>query len=213
MLKNSYILVKMEENNTIQDTLPAQSSEPKTSFLAEAWEILKIVLVAALIAIPIRYFIAQPFIVKGASMEPNFEDKQYLIIDETSYYFRSPERGEVVVFRYPLNTSEFFIKRVIGLPGERLEIKNGKGTIYNESHTNGFMLSESYLSPDLLTNGDTVIRLSEQQYFVLGDNRDRSSDSRIWGPVDRRFITGRVMLRAWPVSQIGLIREPVYQVK
>lgn len=200
----------MEENNTKQDIISGQSNEPKSSFLTEAWEILKIVLVAAMIAIPIRYFIAQPFIVKGASMEPNFEDTQYLIIDETSYYFRSPGRGEVVVFRYPLNPNEFFIKRVIGLPGERVEIKNGKVTIYNAPHTNGFVLQEPYLPHDLLTNGDKEIRLSEQQYFVLGDNRDRSSDSRVWGPVDRRFITGRVLFRAWPVSQIGLIREPSY---
>ncbi|MBU6414672.1 signal peptidase I [Patescibacteria group bacterium] len=191
-----------------QDTIPAQDHDSKSGFLVEAWEILKIVLVAAMIAIPIRYFIAQPFIVKGASMEPNFEDTQYLIIDETSYYFRSPERGEVVVFRYPLNPSEFFIKRVIGLPGERVEIKNGKVMIYNASHPDGFVLQEPYLPQGLLTSGDKIIRLSEQQYFVLGDNRERSSDSRVWGPVDRRFITGRVLLRAWPISEIGLIREP-----
>ena len=123
------------------------------SFLAFIWEIAKIVIIALLIVVPIRYFIFQPFFVKGQSMEPNFGSGDYLIIDEITYRFRPPQRGEVVVFRYPDDPSQRYIKRIIGLPGETIEIEEGKVIIYNEE--GGRMLEESdYLSSSVFTSGN-----------------------------------------------------------
>ncbi len=166
---------------------------------------MRLGLIAAAIALPIRYFVAQPFIVRGASMEPNFQEREYLIIDEISYFFRRPARGEVVVFRYPLNPREYFIKRVIGLPGETLEIKEGRVFIINQDHPEGFRLEEPYLPSELETRSSVRFTLEAGEYVVLGDNRPFSSDSRSWGALDRGFITGRVLFRAFPFSRFGLV--------
>lgn len=175
---------------------------------AEVFEFFKVLIVAVAVALPIRYFIAQPFIVNGASMVPTYENGEYLIIDEVSYYFlREPKRGEVVVFRYPLNPKQFFIKRIAGLPNEHIAIRNGEVAIKNEEYPNGFILPEPYLPEELRTNGDIEIKLSDKEYFVLGDNREFSSDSRRWGALDRRFITGRAFLRAWPLSRVGILQN------
>lgn len=182
--------------------------EERGGWKSEVWEFFKVLIVAVAVALPIRYFIAQPFIVNGASMVPTYENGEYLIIDEASYYFfREPERGEVVVFRYPLQPKQFFIKRVIGLPHERVEIKNGEVRIVNDENPNGFVLPEPYLPEGLQTSGDIEIKLSDKEYFVMGDNREFSSDSRRWGTLDARFITGRAFIRAWPLSRIGFISE------
>lgn len=172
------------------------------------WELVKMIGVSLIIAFSVRYFIAQPFIVRGASMEPSFEDREYLVIDELSFYFRIPGRGEVLVFRYPRDPRQFFIKRVIGLPGERIEIKNGRIKIYDDNNPQGFVLEESYLSPSgRPTRPDVSVTLGQDEYFVLGDNRDFSSDSRVWGPLNRNFVIGRAIFRAWPPDKFGLIRE------
>jgi len=171
-------------------------------------EVLKIVIVAAVIVIPIRYFLFQPFFVRGQSMDPNFENGDYLIIDEITYRFRGPERGEVIVFKYPEDPSNRFIKRVIGLPGETVEIKDGNITIYNESGT--YLLDEKYLSSDLITSGDIEITLEKNQYFVMGDNRPYSFDSRRFGPLSEEYIIGRVVLRAWPINSITTFQVPAY---
>jgi len=173
-------------------------------FFLFVWEILKVSLVSAAIIIPIRYFLIQPFFVKGASMEPNFHDQEYLIIDELSYRLDNPIRGQVIVFRYPRNPQEYFIKRIIGLPGEEVQIKDGKVTIFNQSSPDGFPLNESYLPSDLSTYNTSedrvVVGLNE--YFVLGDNRNASKDSRSFGPVDRSFVIGKVLFRGWPFNKI-----------
>src|SRR3990167_7139403 len=108
------------------------------SFFAFSWDIIKVAIIALVLAGLVRYFLVQPFFVEGASMEPNFETGEYLLIDELSYYFREIKRGEVVVFHYPLDTSRYYIKRIIGLPGETIEIKGGKVTIYNDGNQEGF---------------------------------------------------------------------------
>ncbi|KKS23481.1 signal peptidase I [Candidatus Giovannonibacteria bacterium RIFCSPLOWO2_01_FULL_43_160] len=164
------------------------------------WEFIKVVVISVAIVLPIRTYIAQPFIVSGASMEPNFHNGEYLIIDELTYELRLPERGEVVVFRYPLNPSEFFIKRVIGLPGEKVEIKNGKITI------NGLELAEPYLLANLETAPNVKMELTENQYFVLGDNRPHSSDSRFWGALPKEKLMGRALVRLWPIAKAGIIK-------
>lgn len=174
-------------------------------YLSPLWEILKIILLALLIVMPIRYFLFQPFIVKGQSMEPGFSSGDYLIIDEITYRFREPLRGEVIVFKYPLNLSHRYIKRIIGLPGERVEIKNGKVYI------NGNLLNESaYLPLGTETPGKIEVVLGENEYFVLGDNRIASADSRSWGPLPRQNIIGRAIIRAWPLDALAKFTTPLY---
>ncbi len=172
-------------------------------------EVVQIMCISAAIIIPIRYFLIQPFYVKGASMEPNFYDHEYLIINELSYRLREPERGEIVVFRYPRDPSQFFIKRVVGLPGETVEISNQHVVIYNTEHPNGIVLDESYLG-EVSTNGKTRTTLGEADYYLLGDNRDESLDSRMFGPVQRSSIVGRVWLRGLPLSRVTLFEAPEF---
>jgi signal peptidase I len=176
------------------------------NWLAEIKELVKVLLVSLAIVLPVRYFIVQPFIVRGASMEPSFYDRDYLVVDELSYAFREPARGEVVVFRYPQDPRQFFIKRIIGLPGEQVEIKSGQVKIINSLQPQGFILEEPYLNNLWLAVGpDAVSVLGPQEYFVLGDNRAASSDSRFWGALTRKFLIGRAVFRAWPFSQFGII--------
>ncbi|MFH0805389.1 MAG: signal peptidase I [Patescibacteria group bacterium] len=163
------------------------------------WEIAKIVVISLAIIIPIRYYLIQPFFVRGASMEPNFENGQYLVINEIGYRFDDPERGDVVVFKYPLDPSQYYIKRVVGLPGEKIEIKDDLIFIYNSNSPEGMKLDESsYLPEGRITRGGINVQLNDEEYFVLGDNRSASSDSRKWGPLPKNNIIGRVWLRAWP---------------
>lgn len=183
-----------------------KKDEAKKGIGHDIFEIIKVFLISLAIVLPIRYFIVQPFIVRGASMEPNFENKEYLIIDEFSYYIRGPERGEAIVFRYPKDPRQFFIKRIIGLPGEEVKIEDGEIYIYNEESPKGFLLEEDYLNPpDRPTRPNISLKLGRDEYFVLGDNRDFSSDSRVWGSLQKEFIVGRVLFRAWPLQRFGVI--------
>lgn len=179
---------------------------PFKYWLNFTWEILKIVIISLAIIIPIRYFLIQPFFVNGASMDPNFLDSDYLIIDEISYRFNEPQRGDVIIFRYPLDPSQFFIKRVIGLPEEIVRIEDGKIFIYSQDTPDErVILDESEYLEDSYTPGNLEITLEENKYFVLGDNRKASSDSRKWGALDGRYIIGRAWIRAWPVDRVGIL--------
>jgi signal peptidase I len=174
-------------------------------FFIFLWEIIQTVLLAFLIVLPIRYFVFQPFLVQGQSMEPNFHQGDYLLVDELSFRFREPRRGEVIVFRYPPRPQLRYIKRIIGLPGDEVVIKNGLVLI------NGKILDESeYLPQGTQTQGYLEIKLGENEYFVLGDNRNASSDSRFWGPLKKENIIGRVFFRAWPFSALAKIEIPAY---
>jgi signal peptidase I len=177
-------------------------------YILFAWEILKIIIIASVIVLPIRYFLFQPFIVKGESMAPNFYSGDYLIIDEISYRFKPIERGDVIVFKYPKETSQRFIKRIIGLPTETIEIKDGKVTIYKDGKSQ--TLDEKYLPSDLKTYGDIKTVLGANEYFVLGDNREFSYDSRKWGNVPKEDIIGKVFLRLFPVASLSKIVTPSY---
>jgi len=173
------------------------------------WGILQIVLIAALIVVPIRYFIFQPFMVQGQSMEPNFRDGDYLIIDEISYRFSEPHRGDIIVFRYPPQPSQRFIKRIVGLPGEIITIKDGKVFIGQGADVQ--VLDETdYLSHSIDTTGNLQIVLDKDQYFVLGDNRSGSYDSRRFGALGSDYIIGRVLLRLWPITALAKIEAPAY---
>lgn len=173
-------------------------------------ELLKIAVVAGVTIALVRYYLFKPFYVKGASMEPNFYDHEYLIIDELSYRLRAPARGEVVVFKYPAQSREYFLKRIIGLPGERVRVADGRLTIYNAAHPEGVVIAEAYLPPDLPTQGEQIITIGPDQYFVLGDNRGNSFDSRRIGPVDRSAIVGRAWVRGWPFNRIQTFAVPAF---
>ena len=181
------------------------------SFFSFIFDLAKVVLIAAVIIAPIRYFLVQPFFVKGASMEPSFEDGQYLVIDEISYRLGEPQRGDVVVFRYPLDPSQFYIKRIIGLPGETVEITKGKVIIYNKQNPNGQVLDESdYLPKNVFTPYEGKQKLRSDEYYVLGDNRSASFDSRKLGPLKKEFLIGKVWVRAWPFAEFKVLSEPTY---
>ncbi len=157
-------------------------------------------LIAFAIITPVRFFVAQPFIVSGGSMEPLLKPRDYLVIDRWSYREREPERGEVVVFRYPLDPDEIFVKRVAGLPGETIAIE--KGTIRITTREGEvFVLDEPYKTPDRNPEKEQEIELHDDEYFVLGDNRTASADSRAWGPLQKRFIIGRAAARLFPLQR------------
>ncbi|MBX4199857.1 signal peptidase I [Candidatus Parcubacteria bacterium] len=169
-------------------------------------ELLKLTLIALFIVVPFRLYIAQPFIVEGASMEPTFETGQYLIVDELTYHFDAPARGSVLIFKYPKDPSKYFIKRVIGLPNEKVVIKNGEVTIINSASPNGFTLNEPYIEFTKKDSG--TFTLGPSEYFVMGDNRLGSADSRLWGPVPQANIIGRPVLRFWPFTLLpGNVNE------
>ncbi len=166
-------------------------------------EIVRFSLVALLIVLPIRMFIAQPFIVSGASMEETFSTGEYLIVDQLSYRFEEPRRGDVIIFRYPKDPSKFFIKRIIGIPGDSIDISGNVVTLANGELESGIVLDEPYvrtMSP--------ITRLTEtlgaDEYFVMGDNRDASSDSRMWGVLQRDKIVGRAFLRLFPFMEVSV---------
>ena len=161
-------------------------------------DLLVLALLIVIVVIPIRVFIVSPFVVDGDSMHPTFANLDYLIVDEIIYTFQKPRRGDVIVFRYPKNPSIFYIKRVIGLPGETVSIN--RGTIALTTNTGASItLSEPYVVNEDATYTKNVT-LSTGQYFVLGDNRPNSSDSRVWGPLPAKDIIGRVDARLLPVS-------------
>ncbi|MFA7314527.1 MAG: signal peptidase I [Candidatus Magasanikbacteria bacterium] len=171
-------------------------------------ELIKIAFLAGITIFVIRAFIFKPFYVKGKSMEPTFYEQDYLIIDEISYRFHEPKRGEMVVLHSPIST-DFYLKRIIGLPGERVKIENGKVVVYNDDNPKGMILNETYLN-EVSTAGSVSFTLGDDKYFVLGDNRNASFDSRSFGAISRDSIVGKVWLRSWPVSRISSFDLPQY---
>lgn len=157
-------------------------------------------IVSALV-VPFRIFVAQPFLVSGVSMVPTFNPREYLVIDRWTYRTEEPTRGEVVVFKYPLDPSTFFIKRVIGLPGETVRIEGGEVVV--ERGEEREILSEPYRNG--VMTGEYSITLGSDEYFMLGDSREASSDSRVWGPVKARYIVGRPIARLFPFSRIEIL--------
>lgn len=186
-------------------TLTPQSSV-KLFFL----ELIKLALFAVVTIFLVRYFLFKPFYVRGASMEPNFSDREYLIINELTYRFEKPQRGDIVVFQSPLKKQDYFLKRIVGLPDEKIKIQDGKILIYNEENPAGFILEENYLPAGLLTQPDLSLILGEDKYFVMGDNRVSSLDSRHLGPVEGSVIVGKVLLRGWPLDRAQIFTAQRY---
>lgn len=206
MQKNCSIL-KMD--NPIESGGLTLDKKPKWQAISEFfWEMVRVAIISLVIILPVRYFLIQPFYVKGASMEPNFYDHEYLIIDEISYRFNEPKRGDIVVFKYPKDPKQYFIKRVIGLPGEKVRIEN------SAIFVNGTRLNEAYLPDTIETvlplRGYGDVTLAGDEYFLLGDNRSQSLDSRIFGPVKREFIIGRTWIRGWPFNRVTIFNNPKY---
>lgn len=197
----------MENEDIKQPEEKAKITKKIAKLLPFAWEIVKIAVIAFVIVAPIRYFLFQPFIVSGASMSPNLETGDYLIIDEISYRFSDPQRGDVVVFNTSFISNyagQRFIKRVIGLPGETVKIANGKVEIIKDGKT--AVLNEKYLPADLKTFGDVNVSLKADQYFVMGDNRTYSYDSRMWGVLPESQIIGKAFLRLLPITELTIIK-------
>ena len=165
-------------------------------------EIAIFLVLAIIIVLPIRLFVAQPFVVEGESMHPTFESGDYLIVDELSYHFHEPHRGDVIVFRYPGDPSVFYVKRIVGLPGETVSITKGHVTI---TKTNGttLTLSEPYVVDEDATYSQST-NIGAGQLFVMGDNRPKSSDSRVWGLLPEKNIMGRAFIRLLPAGEFGL---------
>jgi signal peptidase I len=190
-----------KQSSPSADTAPAPEAGKQDGFFTE---IVRFGLIALLVVLPIRMFIAQPFIVSGASMQDTFESGEYLIVDQVTYRFNEPERGDVVIFKYPKDPSKFFIKRIIGLPGDTVRISGDSVSIANDAHPNGVALEEPYI--DSMREGSlSATTLKEGEYFVMGDNRDASSDSRVWGILPRENIVGRAYVRLFPLSKVDVL--------
>lgn len=186
--------------------IPEETSDTKTSSEKEMHplaELVQFAFIALLIVIPVRYFVAQPFIVSGASMENTFHSGEYLIIDQLSYHFEDPERGDVIVFHYPKDPSKFFIKRVIALPGESIDIQ-GDVIVVTGKDGEKTTLTEPYIKT-MAENTTLTETLGEREYFVMGDNRDASSDSRVWGVLNKEKIVGRAIIRLYPFTKMEVL--------
>lgn len=188
---------------------PEVQPEDSRSFGRSVWEWAKVILIALAISLPIRFFIAEPFVVNGASMDPTFSTGQFLIVDRLTYRLESPHRGDVIVFEYPGNPSIYYIKRIIGLPGETVDIKDGVVDISTPASSStpskSEILNEPYIEPIHASHDNFHIALGPTEYFVMGDNRAQSSDSRVWGPLDAHFIIGRPIIRLFPVNAISIL--------
>ncbi|HMQ01804.1 MAG TPA: signal peptidase I [Candidatus Doudnabacteria bacterium] len=197
----------MSEQKIVIESAGEDEQNPTTgSFL---WELVRIIVIAFILMVGFRVFVAEPFVVSGSSMVPNFHNKEYLVVDKISYRFGEPVRGDVIIFKYPKDTSQYFIKRIIGLPGERILVDNGKVKIFNEQFPDGMVITEPYLTNNDSTFGKSdIVSLGSSEYYVLGDNRLASSDSRVWGIMPAHNIVGKAWFRAFPISEFGFPRFP-----
>jgi signal peptidase I len=175
-----------------------ETSESSGRLLGLLREVVETLLLAGVIWAIVNFASAR-FVVDGSSMEPNLHSGQFLIIDRLTYRFGEPERGDIIVFEYPDLPEKDYIKRIIGLPGEEVSIHD------NVVYVNGSPLDEAYIiTPTSYTGTWTV---GPNQYFVLGDNRNNSSDSHDWGMLDRELIVGKAWLSYWPISEWGLVEH------
>jgi signal peptidase I len=204
----------MEENQN-KNQVPTKSGSPWGAVGAFVWDLVKILVIALIIIIPFRMFVAEPFVVSGDSMLPNFHNNDYLIVNRLTYVTGNPQRGDVIVLRFPKDPSQFFIKRVIGLPGDKVcfapncQGQDGHVYIFNSQYPQGLELKEPYLTEP--TYGESMAApLGSDEYFVLGDNRTASSDSRVWGILPRDLIIGKVWLKVFPFSDFGFFHMPSY---
>ena len=191
----------MQNENDPKSALSAKLSGGMSAL--REW--IQVIVIALIVALPIRFFVAEPFIVNGASMDPTFSTGQFLIVDRLTYRFEEPKRGDVIVFEYPNDPSVYYIKRIIGLPKEIVSIKKGKVSIANQENPEGFELDESYIDAAHASVDTLTVTLGANEYFVMGDNRSQSSDSRVWGPLNENFIVGRPIVRLLPFGSLSVL--------
>jgi len=178
---------------------------------------LEIITTAFAIFVVLFLFIVQIHEVNGDSMLPNFHNGEYVLTDKLTYKFREPQRGEIVIFKAPPRPRDEYIKRLIGLPGERIKIQDNQIIIYNDGHPEGFILHEDYLENGIVTQGksaippNTVFTIPDGNYLVFGDNRENSSDSRHWGPVPKSMLVGRAVIRIWPPTALSVVKHAEYE--
>lgn len=192
----------LDEEKTDSHT-PALHKPSEQEGEGDSWaDIIRFVLITAAVVFPIRWFIVQPFMVSGPSMEPTFMNSDYLIVDELSYRFTEPERGDVIVLKRP-GEQKYLIKRIAGLPSETLILEGNTVTVYNSAYPDGFVWNQPFVS-NHKEEQKTTVKLGSGEYFVLGDNRPLSFDSRGWGALGRESIVGRPLLRLYPFDKIAL---------
>lgn len=196
------ITIKSMNDPQIETSQELPQKDIRVSRKDSFFDLLKFAILAFIIVMPIRAFVAQPFIVSGSSMIPTFKDGQYLIVDEISYRLEKPKRGEIIIFKAPPEPSKYYIKRVVGLPGETVVINGSDVYIKNAEHPAGFKLDEPYVTHP--SYNDMTVTLTNTQYFAMGDNRAASSDSRSWGPLPEKNIVGRALIRLFPLREINL---------
>lgn len=201
-MDNNNLEPKVQEVEKINN-LKLTKKEKIKKQLKNFWDVLEFAIIALAVVIPIRMWIIQPFVVSGESMYPTFNNGEYLIIDEISYILSEPKRGDVVVFKYPKDPSRFFIKRIIGMPNEKIVIKNGEVTIFNEENPEGIKIDEPYIKEQFHSNSINITK--DDEYFVMGDNRNRSSDSRSWGVLDEDLMIGRTLIRLIPIKNFDYL--------
>ncbi len=170
-------------------------------------DILEVIVLAVGIFLIVYLLILRPHKIKGQSMHPTFPDAEYLLTEKVSYYRNDPQRGDVIVFKPPISEEEF-IKRVIGLPGDTVMILNGK-VFVNDKELNEDYIKVETAAGNFLTEGEKYT-VPEGNYFVLGDNRPHSSDSRSWGPITKKVITGKAWLIYFPFDLAGIVPTPNY---
>lgn len=206
---------KLNTNSEELNNFEAEDN-PAKDFMYFIFDLLKTGLIVFIIAFSLRYFAIQPFIVDGESMMPNFVNNEYILAEKVSYITGEPKRGDVIVFRYPGNPNVSYIKRVIGLPGETVTIANNSVKIINKDNPTGATLDEKYLPKTTLTlamdtqNGTLQKTLGSDEYFVMGDNRQHSSDSREWGVLPKANIIGRTWLTILPFDKFGVQKRVSY---
>lgn len=207
-----FIILKsmIEQDKKIENNDVVESGSFLSELKSFSFETIKVVIVSLIVIVGIRSFVMQPFFVSGKSMEPNFHDGDYLIVDEISYRLGEPKRGDVIIFHYPNNPKEFYIKRIVGLPGEKIEITDNRIIVYNIENINGFELDETYIPLETRTTGNYAKELKNDEYYVLGDNRTASADSRVWGVLEEHFIVGRAWVRAWPFGDFSVFESFEY---
>jgi signal peptidase I len=199
---------QLKDNESIDDVVDSVVEMTTSSVVIFFLELVKVVFIAGVTIFLVRHFLFKPFTVKGQSMEPTYMGQEYLIVDEISYRFRVPQRGEVVVFKSPVGSGDHYLKRIIGLPGERVTVEDNHVIIYNKDHPQGVLLEEDYLFEE--TTGSISVTLEANHYFVMGDNRDASFDSRRFGAIDRDAILGRSYMRGWPLHRVTVFGVPEY---
>ena len=184
---------------TEAEVRPAEAAPARGPSLLR--EIIETILLTAVIYAVVNFTTGR-FRIEGPSMEPSFQQNERVLVDKLSYMFSDPRRGDVVVFNYPLATERDFIKRVIGLPGDSVDIISGMVRV------NGQELDEPYIKEPPRSEGHWLV--GPGQYFVMGDNRNSSSDSRTWGALDRQYLIGRAVVVYWPLSELGLVKHFAY---